>query len=618
MATANQAIGKVFILYGKVKAVASDGTERVLGPNSVIYANERIVTEADGSVSIMLDGPPPAQIDLGRMSDVLLNEDVYAAAPPEVVKDVAADAEKIQEALEGQGEIELDATAAGGAAGTGGQDVVRFNLDGSEVTPESGAETTGIGFDTVDPLAGATGELVATAEPEPEPIEVIAYDNYNSVGYTFKAIPGTVISGENTIPVAGGYQQVKGQGNEGPERLLNAQASKWGGSESIQNASPSIVFSDNGGAVKILDTAPSDQSWTGVSTPEMTLAKGSEITFTGEISNYSQGDQFEWQLWLKTASGWELKNNGTQAAGGDDGEFQVTLEELAAGTYRLIFVANDMTNQPAATWYTVEITGIDVTYPTETIIPGTIEVEPTTVAGNILIDPNDLEGSADPEGAQDVVPEGTTLQILDPGTGEFVDVTDGTTIEGTYGTLVINADGSYEYTPYDYEQGFDGGQETFTYQLTLGDSTDTANLVIDVLYEQPDYLTIEGSPSADTLVGTDSADLIQGLEGDDQLYGAGGDDRLEGGAGADTFVVGQGDDTILDYSKADGDIVKIGVEYDDLAVVDEGGKAKLVILDGGNNPIGSVTFEGIDYTAGMDVDALKALVDIDDGTSGPA
>jgi len=145
----------------------SSGSGQVigLGPNSVIYANERIVTEADGSVSIMLDGPPPSQIDLGRMSDVLLNEDVYAGVTPEVVKDAAAeaaDAEKIQEALEGQGDIELDATAAGGAAGTGGQDVVRFNLDGSEVTPESGAETTGIGFDTVDTLEGVTAEEIDT------------------------------------------------------------------------------------------------------------------------------------------------------------------------------------------------------------------------------------------------------------------------------------------------------------------------------------------------------------------------------------------------------------------------------------------------------------------------
>ncbi len=121
-AAGTQVIGKAFIVYGTVKAIAPDGTVRVLGPNSEIYADERIVTESDGGVSLMLDGPPPSQIDIGRMSDVLMNEDVYAGASPEAVTDSSADAEKIQQALEGQGDIELDATAAGGAAGTGSCD----------------------------------------------------------------------------------------------------------------------------------------------------------------------------------------------------------------------------------------------------------------------------------------------------------------------------------------------------------------------------------------------------------------------------------------------------------------------------------------------------------------
>ncbi len=173
--TGNQIIGKAFILHGTVKAVAPDGTVRVLGPNSVIYADERIITESDGSVSIMLDGPPPGQIDIGRMSDVLLNEDVYAGATPEVVTDAAADAERIQEALtSGDQPIELDATAAGGGAGAGGGiTLVNFALDGSEGNVTSGAETTGIGLGTVNPLLGIVVEdtvLAVAPEPVPEPI----------------------------------------------------------------------------------------------------------------------------------------------------------------------------------------------------------------------------------------------------------------------------------------------------------------------------------------------------------------------------------------------------------------------------------------------------------------
>jgi len=450
MATANQAIGKVFILYGKVKAVAQDGTERVLGPNSVIYANERIVTEADGSVSIMLDGPPPAQIDLGRMSDVLLNEDVYAAAPPEVVKDVAADAEKIQEALEGQGEIELDATAAGGAAGTGGQDVVRFNLDGSEVTPESGAETTGIGFGTVDTLEGATEEVVATAEPEPEPIEVIAYDNYNEAGYTTKANPGEKTEKELI------YDDGKVSG-VGHDNVVTVDPLLWG---VTSNAKPLLID----GKLQIENKGSGDPGASAVSTPAFNVAEGTTTTISFYVDilestqttvqhgqQAPQTDYFTWTLYKLSGSNWISFETDTLIA-----DKAVNYEITDGGTYRLVFVANDVTG--GSEKFTVQIDNITVT----TIIPGEIYIDPIVASGNVLIDPNDLEGSADPEGAQDVVPEGTTLQILDPGTGEYIDVADGTTIEGEFGTLVINVDGSYEYTPYDYEQGFDGGQETFS------------------------------------------------------------------------------------------------------------------------------------------------------------
>ena len=143
--TESQVVGKVFILYGTVKAIGQDGVERVLAPNSPVYANERIITESDGSVSIQFDGPPVTQLDLGRMTEVIIDEDVYAGVAPEVVADAAAEAEQIQDALlEGDQPIELEATAAGGSTGAGGgHPVVNFELTGNEVTPGSGAETTG-------------------------------------------------------------------------------------------------------------------------------------------------------------------------------------------------------------------------------------------------------------------------------------------------------------------------------------------------------------------------------------------------------------------------------------------------------------------------------------------
>ena len=153
-ASGNPIIGKVIVLYGTVKAVAPDGTVRVLGPNSLVYAGERIITESDGSVSIVLNGPPAGQIDLGRMSDVLLTEDVYAGAGSDEVTDAVAQAEQIEEAIAGEEDIELEAAAAGGAEGTGTHEIPLFDLDANEVTPDSGAETTGFTYGTVDTLRG--------------------------------------------------------------------------------------------------------------------------------------------------------------------------------------------------------------------------------------------------------------------------------------------------------------------------------------------------------------------------------------------------------------------------------------------------------------------------------
>ena len=113
----NQVVGKVVILYGTVKAISPDGTVRLLMPNSPVFANDRIVTESDGNVSIMFDGTPPTQMDLGRMSNVAIDEDVYAGVTPGVTSDAAAEIEQIQKALlAGDQPIELEAPAAGGDA----------------------------------------------------------------------------------------------------------------------------------------------------------------------------------------------------------------------------------------------------------------------------------------------------------------------------------------------------------------------------------------------------------------------------------------------------------------------------------------------------------------------
>ncbi|MCX5819878.1 MAG: retention module-containing protein [Deltaproteobacteria bacterium] len=205
--TESQAVGKVFILYGTVQAVSPDGTVRVLAPNSPIFADEHIITGSDGSVSIQFDGPPVTQLDLGRMTEIVIDQDVYAGVTPEVVSEAAAQAEQVQESLlQGDQPIDLEATAAGGTTGAGGgHPTVNFALDGSEITVGSGAGTTGITTTNVDTLSG-----------------VFADDH-----------PTIIATSDATVDETGGLDTVKGTlafnfGTDGPGAIvLSADGATW-------------------------------------------------------------------------------------------------------------------------------------------------------------------------------------------------------------------------------------------------------------------------------------------------------------------------------------------------------------------------------------------------------
>src|SRR5665647_1337446 len=160
-----QPIGQAFIVYGTVKAVSAAGIERVLTPNSPIYADERIVTGPNGSISITLAGNH-GHLELGRMSDVLMDEDIYGAGGHEGATDAVAQVGDVQSALQNNENFDpttdLPAPAAGpgvagaGAAGAGGgRHIVVFDSNNLTVTPDSGAETRGITHNFLNPPPGA-------------------------------------------------------------------------------------------------------------------------------------------------------------------------------------------------------------------------------------------------------------------------------------------------------------------------------------------------------------------------------------------------------------------------------------------------------------------------------
>ncbi|WP_183350735.1 retention module-containing protein, partial [Desulfoprunum benzoelyticum] len=155
---AAQIVGKVQIVHGTVRAQAADGTIRVLQTNDPIFANERIITGADGMIAIAFGDAANTRLDLGRMSDVLIDEDVFSGEVPADLGDAAAEVASIQQALTDESfdpTTDLEAPAAGPAAtditaAGGSHDYVKFDLTADEVTPVSGAETIGIARDFVE------------------------------------------------------------------------------------------------------------------------------------------------------------------------------------------------------------------------------------------------------------------------------------------------------------------------------------------------------------------------------------------------------------------------------------------------------------------------------------
>ncbi len=142
--------------------------------------------------------------------------------------------------------------------------------------------------------------------------------------------------------------------------------------------------------------------------------------------------------------------------------------------------------------------------------------------------------------ANDTDPNGDTLTVKDdnpdiPG----IQPQDGP----SNGTLTLNSDGSFDYTP---DAGF-SGTDTFTYKANDGtDDSNTATVTITV----NDGCTINGIEGGDVLQGTSGGDVIRGKGGNDSISGFSGNDRITGDFGNDTISGGSGRDRISARDRA--------------------------------------------------------------------
>ncbi len=529
-AAGNQVVGKVVILYGTVKAISPDGAVRLLVPNSPIFANDRIVTESDGNVSIMVDGTPPTQLDLGRMSNVAIDEDIYGAVTPQTTTDAVAEAEQIQKALmaDGDSPIDLAATAAGGSAGAGGaHPLFVVSPTGGEVTPTSGADTTGVTFGTTGTADGALGQPAPNQPPTLVPDNNVATEGEGHTmavdaahGVLANDIHGsdgmTVVAGTHTGSL-GGTLVMAADGSysyTAPAHVDNP------GGQPVPEVFTYTVTDTNGFVVdstltiNITDTVP-------VAHPD------SGLSFI-EGSGPHAVDAAHGVLANDTASA----DGMSAVAGTFVGDHGGTIVLAADGSY---------TYTPPASVTNAEGQPVPETF-TYTVVDG----DGSTSSSTLTINVTDTAPVTHPDAGNSFV-EGSGLHTVDAAHGVLANDTasaDGmSAVAGTFvgdhgGTIVLAADGSYTYTTPASVTNAEGQPvpETFTYTVVDGDgSTSSSTLTINITDAVPTAhadaanvgegatVTVEATGVlGNDVLGADGATLVGVVAGSDTTHAVNG------------------------------------------------------------------------------------------------
>ncbi|GAB7528309.1 hypothetical protein PS3A_07170 [Pseudomonas sp. 3A(2025)] len=219
--------------------------------------------------------------------------------------------------------------------------------------------------------------------------------------------------------------------------------------------------------------------------------------------------------------------------------YGVTADDQSAGTYRV-----SLSYTGVSVGLSVTIGLINTVTHTNQFVVGSY----TPVTGNLLTGTAGL-------GADVLGSALTVLSVLAAANTYVQPGYNGTTIAGTYGNLLVHADGSYTYTlNAGQSDALIGQTEQFTYRLTHPNgSSDTATLTIDLdqASAASSRMALASADSDDlstsTLAASSGAEHI-GTSGNDTLDGsAGGAVTLHGGAGNDTLIISD-----LNFASVDG------------------------------------------------------------------
>ncbi|MFJ4494213.1 retention module-containing protein [Pseudomonas atacamensis] len=437
-------IGTVTKVIGQVFAQASDGIKRPLFEGDRLYAGDQLITGAEGAVAVKLQNGE--ELTLGRGSSITMSGQLLADQAVPVNVDEAqtpsqaqlTDVEQIQQAIAAGEDPSktAEATAAGPNAPTGNTGELGGGHSFVLLTEVGGRVDPIIGF----PTAGFNGI------PEfPEYRRDADIDNGDDTPAPVVVPPPPV----NNPVILNGLNGADGELNLNEANLPDGTAANPGAL--TQSGSFTVSAADGlnslsiGGINVIVGGVP-------IGFPQsITTQLGNTLTITGY--NAATGT---------VSYSYTLNGNETHAAG--DGVNNLS-EQFTV-------IATDSNGDSATGTLDVNITD-DVPKAFDDA-NGIASETLLTLTGNVLT--NDIQGA-------DRVPTGPVT----PGT-----------FTGTYGTLVLNADGTYTYTLNTSDADFKAltgggnGTETFAYTITDADGdSSTANLVLQI-HNNDDPVIIDG------------------------------------------------------------------------------------------------------------------------------
>ncbi|MBS4079547.1 retention module-containing protein [Pseudomonas rustica] len=435
-------IGTVTKVIGQVFAQAADGTKRALVEGDRLFAGDQLITGAEGAVAVHLQNGK--ELTLGRGSSMTLSGQLLAdqAAHVNAAEAVTpseaqlTDVEQIQKAIAAGDDPSktAEATAAGPNAPGGAPGEAGGGHSFVLLTEVGGRVDPIIGF----PTAGFGGI------PEfPEERHNVVIDNGDD---TPVIVPPPV----NNLVTLNGLSVPGGELNLNEANLPDGSA-----------ANPAALTQSGSFTVNAPDGLTS-LSVGGISLVSGGVAVGFPQSITTQLGNTLTITGYNASTGVVTYS-YTLNGSDTHAAG--DGANNLS-EQFTV-------VAGDSNGDTATGTLDVNITD-DVPRAVDDSNASTASETLLTLTGNVLT--NDVQGA-------DRVATGPVT----PGT-----------FTGTYGTLVLNANGTYTYTlntsDADFKalHGGGNGTETFAYTLTDSDGdSSTANLVLQI-HNNDDPVTLGG------------------------------------------------------------------------------------------------------------------------------